>query len=109
MGLYLFYNYTHTMNVISYKKLKEFYEIHADSKNHLTAWFKTVKKANWKDLNALKTDFNNADLISDNRIVFNIKGNHYRLIVRINFEHKRMMIKWLGTHAEYDKINANTI
>lgn len=51
------------MNVISYKKLKEFYEIHADSKAYLTSWFKTVKKANWKDLNALKADFHSADLI----------------------------------------------
>ncbi len=97
------------MNVISYKKLKEFYEIHADSKAYLTSWFKTVKKANWKDLNALKADFHSADLISDNRIIFNIKGNHYRLVARVSFEHKRVMIKWLGTHAAYDKIDARTI
>lgn len=97
------------MNVISHKKLKDFYEVHSDSKSHLTSWFKTVKKANWKDLNALKLDFQSADLIADNRIIFNIKGNHYRLVVRISFEHKRVMVKWLGTHAEYSKIDARTI
>ncbi|MEO6684543.1 MAG: type II toxin-antitoxin system HigB family toxin, partial [Dyadobacter sp.] len=60
------------MNVISHKKLKDFYEVHSDSKVYLTSWFKTVKKANWKDLNALKQDFQSADLIADNRIIFNI-------------------------------------
>ncbi|TKT86611.1 type II toxin-antitoxin system HigB family toxin [Dyadobacter frigoris] len=97
------------MNVISHKKLKDFYEVHSDSKAYLTAWFKTVRRTNWKDLNTLKQDFQSADLIADNRIIFNIKGNHYRLVVRISFEHKRVMVKWIGTHAEYNKIDARTI
>ena len=97
------------MNVISYKALRNFYAIHSDSKSYLSAWFKTVKKAKWKNINELKIDYPSADLISDNRFIFNIKGNHYRLIARINFGHQRVMIKWLGTHADYDKINADTI
>ena len=88
--------------------IREFYEVHADSKSHLTSWFKTVRKANWKDLNDVKRDFNSVDLIADNRLIFNIKGNHYRLIARVNFEHKRIMVKWIGTQANYDKIDART-
>ncbi|MCF2496401.1 MULTISPECIES: type II toxin-antitoxin system HigB family toxin [Dyadobacter] len=97
------------MNVISFKILREFYTTHSDSKTYLTSWFKTVRKADWKDFNAVKNDFRSVDLIADNRLIFNIKGNHYRLIARINFEHQRIMIKWIGTHADYDKINAGTI
>lgn len=97
------------MNVISLKKLREFYDIHPDSKAYLTSWFKTVRKADWKDYNDVKEDFRSADFIADNRVIFNIKGNHYRLITRISFTHKRVMIKWLGTHADYDRINARTI
>lgn len=97
------------MNVISFRKLKEFYEIHADSKPYLTSWFKTVRKARWNDINALKADFKSADVVADNRVIFNVKGNRYRMVTQISFEHKRIMIKWLGTHAEYDRINAKTI
>ncbi|WP_342087841.1 type II toxin-antitoxin system HigB family toxin [Dyadobacter sp. OTU695] len=97
------------MNVISFKKLKDFYELHPDSKAYLTSWFKKVRKTEWRDFNAVKADFRTADLIADNRIIFNIKGNHYRMITRISFEHKRIMIKWLGTHSEYDRIDAKTI
>lgn len=97
------------MNVISFRKLRAFYEIHPDTKVYLTSWFKTVRKANWKDFNAVRADFKSADLIADNRIIFNIKGNHYRLVTRISFEHKRIMIKWLGTHAAYDRIDVRTI
>lgn len=97
------------MNVISFKKLKDFYEIHPDSKAYLTSWFKKVRKTEWKDFNSVKADFRSADMIADNRIIFNIKGNHYRMITRISFEHKRIMIKWLGTHSEYDRIDAKTI
>lgn len=86
------------MNVISFKKLRDFYEIHPDSKNHLTSWFKTMQKAEWKDFNALKANFPSTDLVEDNRIIFNVRGNRYRLI-----------IKSLGTHADYDKINAGNV
>lgn len=72
----------------------------------ITSWFKKVKKANWKNLNELKIDFPSANLIGDDRIVFNIKGNHYRLIDHVNFEHKRVIVKWLETHSEYNKVNA---
>ncbi|WP_291036314.1 type II toxin-antitoxin system HigB family toxin [Dyadobacter sp. 50-39] len=89
--------------------MKEFYEIHPDSKAYLTSWFKKVRKSDWADFNALRADFRSADMIADNRVIFNIKGNHYRMITRVSFGHKRIMIKWLGTHTEYDRVNAKTI
>ncbi|MFD3002678.1 type II toxin-antitoxin system HigB family toxin [Pontibacter toksunensis] len=97
------------MNVMSLKKLREFYEEHADSEAALTTWYKVAVKAEWKDLNALKNDFPSADLVGDSRVVFNIKGNHYRIVARVSFQYKSMMIKFVGTHAEYDKIDAATV
>ncbi|AKQ47463.1 hypothetical protein TH63_03265 [Rufibacter radiotolerans] len=97
------------MNVISLKKIKEYYTQNAGAKLPLTSWYKTTKHAEWKDLNALKKDFPSADLVKDGRVVFNIKGNHYRLVARVSFQYKSIMVKWIGTHAEYDKIDAGTI
>ena len=65
--------------------------------------------SNFKNFNELKKVYGNASLIKDDRVVFNIKGNHYRLIVKINYDYQIIWIRFIGTHAEYDKINANTI
>lgn len=89
--------------------LRECYEEHADAEAALTAWYRVASKAEWKDLNDLKKDYPSADLVGDQRVVFNIKGNHYRLVARVNYLYKRIMIKWVGTHAEYDKIDAATV
>ena len=93
------------MNVISYKAISHYCQTNANAEQALKTWFKTVSKAEWKDLNELKKDYPAADYVGDNRIVFNIKGNHYRLVARVVFEYKRVMVKWIGTHAEYDKID----
>jgi mRNA interferase HigB len=97
------------MNVLSLKKIKEYYTKNTGAKVSLTSWFKTTRKADWKDLNDSKVDFPSADLVKDDQVVFNIKGNHYRLIARISFPYKSVMVKWIGTHAEYDKIDAGTV
>jgi mRNA interferase HigB len=68
-----------------------------------------VKIAEWKDSDDVKATFANASIIVDNRIVFNIKGNDYRLVCHVEYEIGNVMIKWFGTHKEYDKINAETI
>ena len=93
------------MNVISYKAISKYCQANSNAEQALKTWFKTVSKAEWKDLNELKLDYPSADYVGDNRIVFNIKGNHYRLVARVAFEYKRVMVKWIGTHAEYDKGN----
>ena len=97
------------MNVMSFKMLRDCYEKHADAEAALTAWYRVAKYAEWNDLNDLKKDYPSADLVADNRVIFNIKGNHYRIVARVAFQYKRIMIKWVGTHAEYDKIDAATI
>ncbi|MES2731365.1 MAG: type II toxin-antitoxin system HigB family toxin [Bacteroidota bacterium] len=93
------------MNVISKKKLVEYGEQHAEAYQALLTWYGVVKKANWKDPNELRKDFPQADPVGDKRVVFNIKGNHFRLIARVSYEYKHVLIKWIGTHAEYNMIN----
>lgn len=97
------------MRIIAKRTLREFWEKHNDSNQALKSWYREVEKSNWKNINDLKRDYPSASILVDNRIVFNIKGNNYRLIVKFNFEFQLCWIRFVGTHAEYDKINANTI
>ena len=99
------------MHVISRKKLIEFYEQpgRKDAKGHLEAWYYEAKKALWASPADVKYQYRSASIIGDNRVVFNIAGNKYRLIVRINYDSKTVFVRFLGTHKEYDKINAEVI
>lgn len=97
------------MRVIAKKILRDFWEAHADCKQQLQAWHLEASNAEWKSPGDIKSEYPSASILSDNRIVFNIKGNNYRLIVRISYSHQMLWIRFIGTHAEYDKINANTI
>lgn len=89
------------MNVISYKKLREFMRAHPDAESALTAWYKTAKKANWQNLAEVKQVYPSADLV-DRYTVFNIRGNNYRLIVRIVYRSQTLFIAHVLTHEEYD-------
>lgn len=97
------------MRVIAKKILREFWEIHGDCQQQLKSWYQEASNAEWQNLNELKNDFPSASILQDNRVCFNIKGNDYRLIVRINFHYQMIWIRFIGTHAEYDKIDANKI
>lgn len=97
------------LRIISKKILRDFWQIHADSEQQLKSWFQETSIAAWKTPNDVKKEYPNASILNNNRIVFNIKGNNYRLIVRINYNHQMIWIRFIGTHAEYDKINANEI
>lgn len=97
------------MRIISRRTLREFWERHADSEEQLKAWFRETQKASWKNSNELKAEYPSASVLKGNKIVFNIKGNNYRLIVKINFEFQIAWILFIGTHAAYDKINANEL
>ena len=99
------------MRIISKKTLKDFYEqkIYKDSKNSLEAWHQEVLKANWNNPNEVKEQFGNASVVGDNRIVFNIHGNKYRLIVKINYFAQIIFIRFIGTHKQYNSINAMEI
>ena len=75
----------------------------------LFAWYHELVISEFKSFNALKKVYGNVSLVSDDRVVFNIMGNKYRLVVRMVFEFKAIQIKWFGTHSEYDKIDVTTI
>jgi mRNA interferase HigB len=89
--------------------LREFWEKHSDSEQQLKSWFQETSNAEWNSPNDIKIEYPSASILSNNRVVFNIKGNKYRLIVRINYDYKMAWIQFVGTHAEYDKIDANKI
>ncbi len=96
------------MHVISRPKLIEFWEKHKDAETPLRVWFKKVEQAKWKSINELKADFPTADYVGNDRVVFDIKGNKYRIVVLVFFSGQKMFIRFVGTHAEYDKIDATT-
>lgn len=89
--------------------LNEFSKTHPDALSALTKWYDETKSADWKDFNDLKKTFNTADIVANDRYVFNIKGNKYRLIALIIFGARTVFILFIGTHKAYDKIDAATI
>ena len=97
------------LRVIAKKILREFWEKHSDCEQQLKSWYQEADKGTWKSLNELKSEYPSASVLEDNRVCFNIKGNNYRLIVKINFYYQMMWIRFIGTHAQYDKIDANKI
>lgn len=97
------------MRIITEEPLKKFIEKHPDAKTALQDWVKTVKKAEWQNFADVKNSFNTADNVGNQRYVFNIKGNHYRLVVVIKFTIKWIYIRFIGTHDEYDRIDCSTI
>src|ERR1700686_2295773 len=99
------------MRMIARRTLREFvegrrgYKDHAALKAALDAWFDEVKKARWSSTAPVKCSYATASIVSADRIVFNIKGNDYRLVVAADFEKSIVWIKWIGTHKDYDKID----
>ncbi|MCB0442925.1 MAG: type II toxin-antitoxin system HigB family toxin [Flavobacteriaceae bacterium] len=92
------------MRIVTYKRIQEFSEKHADAENSLNFWYHTVTAKEWDNLNELRQDFNSVDYVGNYRFVFNIKGNDYRLVAIISFYAKKVYIRFIGTHPEYDKI-----
>jgi len=97
------------MRVIAKKILRDFWEEKNDSKEQLKTWYKEASKAIWLSPNDIKTAYLQASILKSGRVVFNICGNRYRLIVRINYPRRWVFIRFIGTHAEYDKIDADKI
>ncbi len=97
------------MNIVSRPTLINCWKNYPDSEGQLETWYKAIKRKKWKSLNELKESFPNASILKDNRMKFKIKGNTYRLIVKFNLARQMCFVRWFGTHAEYDKIDANTI
>ncbi len=97
------------MHVIAKSTLVEFYERYCDAEGSLKAWYYEAQHAQWSSSADIKTKYKSASILRNNRVVFNIAGNKYRLIVRINYDSKTVFIRFIGTHKEYDKINAEVI
>ena len=89
--------------------LREYWERHPDSEQHLKTWYDTAMNAEWKSPNDVKQTYGNTSILKDSRIVFNIKGNSYRLIAKFNFEKQLIVVRFIGTHEEYYRIDVNTI
>lgn len=97
------------VRIIAIKRLKDFWKKHSDAEQPLRAWYSEVSKADWKKPSDITKHYRTASILVNNRAVFNIKGNDYRLIVTINYAYKIVYIRFVGTHKEYDKINAEEI
>ena len=89
--------------------LREYWENHPDSEQYLKTWYDTAMNSEWKSPNEVKQTYGNASILKDSRVVFNIKGNSYRLVTKFNFEKQWIFVRFIGLHNEYDTIDANTI
>ncbi|MHB1178930.1 MAG: type II toxin-antitoxin system HigB family toxin [Daejeonella sp.] len=97
------------MVIISYGMLRAFFEGHADSKDALNNWYRMVLKADWSNYHEMKEMFNSVDAVGNDRFVFNIRGNNYRLVALIFFDIRTVYIRFVGTHKEYNKIDCSAI
>lgn len=92
------------MRIIAKRTLQNFWEQYPSSKQQLLSWYQVIDKNNFTNSNAIKSIFGSADFIGNNKVVFNICGNHYRLIVKINYVTQIVYILFIGTHPEYDNL-----
>lgn len=97
------------MRIISFSKLRMFFEKEGRAEIPLKMWFKKVQKAEWENFSDIKETYNSVDSVGNQRYVFNISGNHFRIIAKILFNAKTVFIRFVGSHKEYDKINKNEI
>jgi mRNA interferase HigB len=97
------------VRVIAKSTLRNFWSRYNDCEEYLKSWYKEAEDAHWKSPNDIKRDFPTASFLPENRVVFNIKGNNYRLVVKINYHFGLVWIRFVGTHGQYNKINAITI
>ncbi len=101
--------YNYLMHVISRKRLVEFWKRYPDAEQPLKAWYAEAKKAKWKTPAGIKAFHRNASILPNDRVVFNIKGNNYRLVLVVQYKKGVILIRFVGTHQEYDRIDAATI
>lgn len=97
------------MRIIALKVLREFWEAHPNARQPLQAWYEDAKHALWQSPMDIKAIYRNASIVANNRVVFNIKGNDYRLIVAVNYRFGIAYIRFIGTHTEYDRVDATLI
>ena len=97
------------MRILTFGTLQAFWTTQPLAETPLRTWFSVTRAAAWKNSAEVLATFNSASLLPDDRVVFNIHGNHYRLVAAINYSRSTVFVKFIGTHAEYDRIDARTI
>lgn len=97
------------MRIIALSTLRTFWERHADAELPLRSWYAEASRAHWRTPADIKAAFRNASFTANSRVVFNIKGNDYRLVAAVHYDRGQMFIRFVGTHRQYDKIDARTI
>jgi mRNA interferase HigB len=97
------------MRIIAHRTIAKYYLLHTNAKEALESWYHITKEAQWNNLQDIKSTFNSVDFVGNQRYVFNIKGNTYRLIGKILFTHQIIYIRFIGTHKEYDQIDCSTV
>ena len=97
------------MRVIALRSLREFWQQHPDAERPLRAWYDEASRAQWRTPADIKQQFRHASVLSSRRVVFNVKGNEYRLVAAVAYNTGVLFVKFVGTHAEYDRIDAETV
>lgn len=97
------------MRIIARSTLREFWQRHSNAEEALQSWYDETTQAEWQTPADIRDVYQSASFLGNNRVVFNIRGNHYRLIVQIHYNTKIVYIRFVGTHAEYDRIDALTV
>lgn len=97
------------MRIIAVSYLRSFWESNPDAEPHLKSWADEARKASWRQPADIKAQYRNASILRNRRVVFNIKGNDYRLVASVAYRYQAVYVKFVGTHAEYDLIDAETV
>ena len=97
------------MRIIAKKRLREFWERHPATKGPLLAWYREVEHEDWATPAEVKAKYGSASIVDSERVVFNIKGNDYRLVVRINYAYRIVYVRFVGTHADYDSVDVKEV
>ena len=97
------------MHVLSKRTLREFWERYRDAEPDLDEWYRTVQRAHWTTPSDVRSRYPDASILRNNRVVFNIKGNQYRLIVQVKYHRGEVYVRFVGTHAQYDRIDATEV
>lgn len=115
-GVFLFvvsfvpgWDYNHPVNIVAVKFLRAFWEKYPDAEQSLKSWVDEAKKAAWAQPAEIKEQYRSASILKNRRVVFNIKGNDYRLLVSVAYHYQAVYVKFIGTHKEYDAIDAETV
>jgi mRNA interferase HigB len=97
------------MRIISRRVLRDFWKRHPEAEQPLKAWFAETQAADWSSPQSIKQRYRHASFVADNRVIFNIAGNKYRLVVHVNYDFRTVYIKFIGVHTDYDRIDPESI